>query len=129
MSWIPVDRAAQSLVEILLRRDKVDRFLHLENPVRQSVNDAFTIMGRELGLSSPTMIPFEQWLKRAVEAGAIRSLEGFFQDHFLELGAGGVILDTAKSRALSKTLTGSGGLGRELIAEYIRRWRRDGFLK
>ncbi|KAI1372051.1 hypothetical protein F4677DRAFT_456836 [Hypoxylon crocopeplum] len=129
ISWLPVDRAAQSLVEILLYKERVGRFLHLENPIRQPTGDVFAIMGHELRLSGPTMIPFEKWLQQATEAGAIRSLESFFKDHFRDLAVGDVILDTMKSRAVSKTLTGSGGLGRELIGEYLRRWRCDGFLK
>ncbi|KAI1773560.1 hypothetical protein F4818DRAFT_452989 [Hypoxylon cercidicola] len=129
MSWIPVDRAAQSLVEMTLHKGKVERFVHLENPVRQSISNAFTIMGYEMRLSSPILIPYEQWVKRAAEVGAIRSLELFFRDHFRDLAEGGVILDTTKARVLSKTLTGSGGVSRELIIEYLNRWRRDGFLK
>ncbi|XXH03672.1 hypothetical protein Hte_010077 [Hypoxylon texense] len=129
MSWIPVDRAAQSLVEMALHRGNVDRFVHLENPVRQSMSNAFTIMGYEMQLSSPILIPYEQWVKRVTEIGAIRGLELFFKDHFRDLAEGGVILDTTKARALSKTLAGSSGVGRELLIEYLNRWRRDGFLK
>lgn len=129
MSWIPVDRAARSLVEMALHIGSVDRFVHLENPVRQSISDAFTIMGYEMRLSSPILIPYEEWVKRVTEVGAIRGLEIFFKDHFRDLAEGGVILDTTKARALSKTLTGSGGVGRELLIEYLCRWRRDGFLK
>ncbi|KAI1762633.1 hypothetical protein GGR53DRAFT_500986 [Hypoxylon sp. FL1150] len=129
MSWIPVDRAAQSLIEMALHEGSVDRFVHLENPIRQSISNAFTIMGYEMRLSSPVLLPYEQWVKKATEVGAIRSLELFFKDHFRELAEGGVTLDTTKARALSKTLTGSGGVGRELLIEYINRWRRDGFLK
>ncbi|KAL7622054.1 hypothetical protein AAE478_007555 [Parahypoxylon ruwenzoriense] len=128
-SWLPVDRAAQSLVEVLVHKGKQERFVHLENPVRQRLSDIFAIMGYEMRLPHPVIIPFEQWLERATEIEAIRSLEGFFKDHFRALAAGAVILDTTKSRGLSKTLSASGGLTGELITEYIRRWREEAFLK
>ncbi|KAI8945076.1 hypothetical protein F4801DRAFT_598379 [Xylaria longipes] len=76
----------------------------------------------------PFMISFEQWLQRVSMAGEIRSLESFYKDHFHELAGGTVTLDTEKARAVSNCLMWSGGLQKELIREYVRRWRRDGFL-
>ncbi|RYC60404.1 hypothetical protein CHU98_g5812 [Xylaria longipes] len=127
-SWMPVDRAASSLSEILMRRGKINNFLHLENPVRQPLKDIFTIMAHEMRLQRPFMISFEQWLQRVSMAGEIRSLESFYKDHFHELAGGTVTLDTEKARAVSNCLMWSGGLQKELIREYVRRWRRDGFL-
>ncbi|KAJ8133349.1 hypothetical protein O1611_g272 [Lasiodiplodia mahajangana] len=96
-SWIPVDRAASSLSEILLYRGKINSFLHLENPIRQPLKDIFTIMAHELHLEQPFMIPFEQWLQRATTAGEIRSLESFYAVHFHDLAGGAVTLDTANA--------------------------------
>lgn len=128
-SWIPVDRAASSLSEMLMRKGKINNFLHLENPVRQPLKDIFTIMGHEMRLQRPFMISFEEWLQRVTKAGEIRSLENFYKDHFHELAGGAVTLDTTKARTLSKSLMCSGGLQKELIIEYVHRWQRDGFLK
>ncbi|KAI0449720.1 hypothetical protein F5B21DRAFT_519799 [Xylaria acuta] len=128
-SWMPVDRAAASLSEMLLRRGKINNFLHLENPVRQPLKDIFTIMAHEMRLQRPFMISFEQWLQRVAMVGEIRSLESFYKDHFHALAGGAVTLDTAKARALSNCLMWSGGLQKELIIEYVHRWQRDGFLK
>lgn len=126
---MPVDRAAHSLSEILVRREKLGSFLHVENPVRQPLKDVFTIMAHEMRLARPFMIPFEEWLQRATVAGEVRSLEGFYRDHFHKLAGGAVVLDTAKTRALSTCLAGSGALDKELIIEYLQRWQRDGFLR
>ncbi|TRX93221.1 hypothetical protein FHL15_005800 [Xylaria flabelliformis] len=128
-SWMPVDRAASSLSEILMCRGKTGNFLHLENPVRQPLKDIFTIMANELGLQRPFMVPFEQWLQSVTVAGEIRSLESFYKDHFHQLAGGTVTLDTAKARTLSNGLMRSGGIDKDLIREYVHRWRRDGFLK
>ncbi|KAI0859411.1 hypothetical protein F4860DRAFT_526018 [Xylaria cubensis] len=128
-SWMPVDRAASSLSEILMCRGKTGNFLHLENPVRQPLKDIFTIMANELRLQRPFMVPFEQWLQSVTVAGEIRSLESFYKDHFHQLAGGSVTLDTAKARTLSNGLMRSGGIDKDLIREYVHRWRRDGFLK
>ncbi|GAP82675.2 putative L-aminoadipate-semialdehyde dehydrogenase large subunit [Rosellinia necatrix] len=128
-SWMPVDRAAHALNEILLSEGATDSFLHLENPVRQPLRDVFTIMAHELRLSRPFVIPFDQWLERVTKSGEIRSLESFFKDHFHELAGGAVTLDTVKGRAMSKCLKGSGALEKELIIEYLQRWRHEGFLE
>ncbi|KAI0103345.1 hypothetical protein GGR51DRAFT_573268 [Nemania sp. FL0031] len=128
-SWIPVDRAASSLSEMLLHRGRINNFLHLETPVRQLLNDIFTIMAHELRLQRPFVIPFDQWLRRATLAGEIRSLESFYTDHFRDLAGGAVTLDTAKARGVSNCLMQSGGIQKELIIEYVHRWQRDGFLK
>ncbi|KAI0551133.1 hypothetical protein F4679DRAFT_594173 [Xylaria curta] len=128
-SWMPVDRAASSLSEILMCRGKTSNFLHLENPVRQPLKDIFTIMASELRLQRPFMVPFEQWLQSVTTAGEIRSLESFYKDHFHQLAGGTVTLDTVKARTLSNGLMRSGGLDKDLIIEYVRRWQRNGFLK
>ncbi|KAI1368188.1 hypothetical protein F5Y08DRAFT_335962 [Xylaria arbuscula] len=128
-SWMPVDRAAFSLVEMMMHRGETPTFLHLENPIRQSLNDILTIVAHELQLQQPFTIPFEQWLQRAAEAGEVRSLETFYRDHFRELAGGAVMLDTVKARRISKCLVGSSALERKLFIEYVHRWQRDGFLR
>jgi hypothetical protein len=126
MSWIPVDRAARSLTEILFYRGKPACFLHLENPVRQPASDIFTIMGNELGVLSNGLLPFDEWLQKVKEAKVAGSLEGFFGEHFRDLALGTVILDTQKARAISPTLRGSGAVSKDLIVEYARRWKEQG---
>ncbi|KAI1172123.1 hypothetical protein F4777DRAFT_593123 [Nemania sp. FL0916] len=128
-SWIPVDRAACSLIEMLVKRGRIGSFLHLENPVRQPLKDIFTIMAHEMHLQRPFMIPFEQWLQRATKAGEIRSLESFYKDHFQDLSGGAITLDTTRARAVSNCLMSSSAISKDLIIDYINRWRREGFLE
>lgn len=113
-------------MEIVFHQGKLDPFMHLENPVRQPAKDVMTIMARELNLSSFGLMPFDEWLQRANDLGAIDYLSEFFRDDFRELALGTVILDTSKSRGVSRTLRGSSGLGRELLLEYVRRWKQQG---
>ncbi|KAM5346094.1 hypothetical protein ACJ41O_009099 [Fusarium nematophilum] len=127
-SWLPVDRAARSLTEMALHVGDIPRFLHLENPVRQPMADICTFVAAGLGLPVKA-IPYEEWLQRCVDAGALRSLEGFFMEHFRALASGSVVLDTKMARAVSGTLRGSGGLSQELAVKYVERWRKEGFLK
>ncbi|KAG7107450.1 Non-canonical non-ribosomal peptide synthetase ascB like protein [Verticillium longisporum] len=127
-SWLPVDRAAKSLSEIALHAADVPLFLHLENPVRQPLADICAFFAAELGLPTRT-IPFEEWMQQSCDAGALRSLEGFFRDHFQALASGSVVLDTARALAVSETLRGSGGVPQQLIAKYVARWRKQGFLE
>ncbi|TGJ78534.1 hypothetical protein E0Z10_g10232 [Xylaria hypoxylon] len=105
ISWLPADHAARSLVDILLHDgDMGCRFMHLENPIRQSMQDVIAIMGDELGLARPYTLPLDEWIVKATELGAIRSLEGFFTDHYLDLAQGSVSLATDRARSVSQTL-------------------------
>ncbi|KAL2018290.1 hypothetical protein VTK56DRAFT_994 [Thermocarpiscus australiensis] len=131
VSWMPVDRAARVLVDIVCHGDELKTaVLHLENPVRQPANDVMAIVAYELGLRGPRcLLPYAEWLRRARSTGSIDSLEDFFERHFQRLALGNIILDTTESRRISETLRRSSGLGRDLIAKYVRDWIRQGFLE
>ncbi|KAH7036703.1 hypothetical protein B0J12DRAFT_581494 [Macrophomina phaseolina] len=73
-------------------------------------------------------IPFEAWLQRMAATGVAASLTDFFQNDFRALANGSVVLDTRAAREASAHLRGCGGLSRELIVEYIGRWKKSGFL-
>ena len=122
---------------MLNQQDNLPRFLHLENPIRQPMRDVITVMAREvqgpeyvLSRAAGTLLPFEEWMQRALQTpDAISgSLEGFFRDHFQDLAQGTVVLDTTRARGVSKTLKSQGAVGKEVLEDYVRRWRRDGFL-
>lgn len=119
---------------MLLHPAEVPRFVHLENPVRQPIRDLITIMARELGMApnraAGTLLPFEEWLKRAVDSGVmVSSLEGFFRKHFRVLGQGTIVLDTVKARRISKSLRSHSGVGKGVVEGYVRKWKGEGFLK
>lgn len=126
VSWLPVDRAARSLVEVTLSPHDLSPVLHLENPIRVPVSDVFIIMNHELKLSQKAFIPFEEWLQRVNEVDAVGALSAFFKRDFRELALGEVALDTTKARAVSQTLRRSGGIGKELVEKYIKRWEEQG---
>jgi hypothetical protein len=123
-----VDRAAHSLVEISLHEGQPCPFLHLENPIRQSMQDIATIMARELRLPTPSGIPFIQWLEKCKEIDSLGSLETFFTEHFRDLAHGAVVLDTKKSRSISRSLRGVSGISKDLLIKYIARWRLEEFI-
>ncbi|RYP22780.1 hypothetical protein DL765_001489 [Monosporascus sp. GIB2] len=125
VSWLPVDHAANAMVEMLLRDDPVNTYLHLENPIRQPMSDVAVIMGRELGLSGAAVIPFSEWLKRVRQVESLGSLESFFSEHFRHLAQGQLVLDTRQARSISKSLQGVGGVSRELMVSCIQKLIKD----
>lgn len=100
---------------------------HLENPVRQSFSALSAAVANELKLQE-NCIPFDEWLERTTATGYATSLVEFFQGDFQALASGNVVLDTKNTRGASAHLRENGGVGEELIVEYIRRWRETGFL-
>ena len=98
------------------------------------MRDLITIMARELGMTpsraSGTLLPLEEWLKHAMDSGVmVPSLEEFFGKHFRVLGQGTIVLDTVNARGMSKTLRRHGGVGKEVVAGYVRKWKEEGFLE
>ncbi|KAF2836625.1 acetyl-CoA synthetase-like protein [Patellaria atrata CBS 101060] len=127
-SWLPVDRAASSIFEVLLHKATPKTlYYHLENPIRQSFADLGTIVVKELNLKDGK-IPFEIWLTRVTEVMGDASLIEFFRKDFRSLANGEIKLDTGRTRGVSRSLRSANGLGKDLITEYIQRWREMGFL-
>jgi hypothetical protein len=92
------------------------------------MQDIAMIMGNELGLAPPYTISFDHWIQRASELGVVDSLEEFFKDHYQELAQGSVTLDTTFCRSVSKTLRGQSAVEKDLLVQYVKRWRLEGFL-
>ncbi|KAI0597593.1 hypothetical protein F4775DRAFT_559798 [Biscogniauxia sp. FL1348] len=130
ISWLPVDRAAKSLLEALFQQAPFsieNNILHLENPVRQPSQDFVTIAAAELGIGNK-LVTFDEWLEKVKRAGCFPSLETFFRDEFRALGTGSVILATDRMRSVSRTLRGTSSVGKDLLVQYIDRWKEAGFL-
>ncbi|KAF2280128.1 acetyl-CoA synthetase-like protein [Westerdykella ornata] len=128
MSWLPMDRAAKSLVDILFSESPSGSFTcNLENPVRQPMSDLGAFVVHELKLADK-MIAFDAWLGRVSNTGYAASLLDFFRNDFQALANGDVILDTTVARSVSTHLRASGAISKDLIVEYIRRWREIGHL-
>ena len=129
LSWLPVDRAARVISQLLLRPLPEKLFFHVENPVRQPWSDAITIIERKLGILSANRLPFITWLKQAMDKDAINpSLLDFLKNHFLHMSGGGIVLDTKNSRTVSPTLKASGAVEMDTINLYIDYWRSIDYL-
>ncbi|KAL6711555.1 hypothetical protein ACN47E_004489 [Coniothyrium glycines] len=127
-SWLPVDCAARSLVDILLNdNDTKTTYYHLENPIRQPWTMFAALMNRELALKDGC-IPFDAWLDRMTASETAKSLVEFFKNDFRALASGNVVLDTSNTRNASIHLRGSHGVSQELMTEYIQRWNDIGYL-
>ena len=126
-SWLPVDRAASALVDIILKTERSELIYHLENPVRQPLSALGAFVIDELKLKDKS-IPFDEWLSRVKKSGYAKSLVDFFQNDFQALANGDVILDTSVARSASPHLRATGGISKALIVEYMRRWKAMGFL-
>ncbi|KAJ5118260.1 hypothetical protein N7526_009897 [Penicillium atrosanguineum] len=98
-SWIPIDIAAKSIVEILFSRpeDPVGNIVyHIENPIRQAWNPLLPVLASKLGLKVLQPIPFETWLERASsladtekDSDFIHHLLPFLREDFQSLSSGG----------------------------------------
>jgi hypothetical protein len=127
-SWLPVNRAARVLVDILFQNGSVtSTFYHVENPIRQSNGDLVAILKHELGMVEPPL-PFDAWLAKARESGEAEQLMEFFENDFERLAGGAVPLDTQAARQISPTLRRTGGMRRDTIANYVKKWRAMDFL-
>ncbi|KAF2675587.1 acetyl-CoA synthetase-like protein [Lentithecium fluviatile CBS 122367] len=130
LSWLPVDRAADVLTDIILSPLPLALVYHLENPVRQSWHDVLAIIGAELGLGGSALSPLDQWLAgiKALGDGAASTemLIDFFETDFQHMSGGGVVLDTTATRAVSSTLRDADVVEDELVARYVREWKRQG---
>lgn len=133
MSWLPVDRAAKSLLEVLFQPVPLtpgNLVFHLENPIRQPSQDFITITRSAMGMcETSVVVSFDDWIDRVAKAGCAPSLDHFFRHHFSALASGSVVLDTSRTRRPSRTLRGTSAVGKDLLAKYIERWVEFGFLK
>lgn len=60
--------------------------------------------------------------------GSSQSLKEFFQDHFLHMSSGSLILDTKAARHVSPTLKSTGAVDMATVELYLSFWRKSEFL-
>ena len=93
------------------------------------------VLAAALDIPRSNIIPFQEWVQRvrqfpgSMEADnpSGRNVE-FFDQNFVLLACGGMILDTAKSTEHSRTLRARGPISDDLVRKYIRSWKEMGFL-
>lgn len=119
--------------ELLLAKNAPALVYHVENPVRQSWDDALSTIALDLKIAKS--LPFETWLDDVCasidssnEGNPAKKLEDFFRHDFQRMACGQVIMGTDKSRKASVTLRNMDVLPAEVISSYVSYWRSVGFL-
>jgi hypothetical protein len=131
-----VNDVAATLSDLLLSNTDPSRIYHVENPARQPWAEMVSILAELLSIPQTSIIPFENWLEKVREYPgssnndnpAQRIME-FFDDHFLRMACGGLVLDTTRSRAHSKTLASAQPINADLVKKYVSSWKSMGFLR
>jgi hypothetical protein len=83
------------------------------------------MLAHELDIPLNQVIPFSDWVDRVrnhngpIAENPAKNLVDFFDEHFIRMSCGGLILDTVKSREHSETLRKRGPVSRELVSKYI----------
>ena len=136
LSWIPVDHAAQVMVELLFVSSSEQFVFHLENPIRQPWHEVLTTVASELKIAETNFLPYNEWLSRVlampddrIDENPAKKLAGFFANDFEHMAGGEIIMDTGKAREASGCLRGMNAVDTDLVAEYVARWCEAGFLK
>ena len=130
LSWLPVDMAAGTLIDIMLSRPPLELVYHLENPIRQPWHEVLVILAEELGLDGNASISMDKWLASiktlTEDVASTDLLIDFFEKDFQHMSGGGVVLDTRVSRAVSPTLQQADVVRDELVATYVKQWKCQG---
>jgi acyl transferase domain-containing protein/thioester reductase-like protein/acyl carrier protein len=142
LHWLPVDRSAGVMVDLLKLDSRDDTTVdmetypvyHIDNPVGQPWKDMSTVMAAALDIPSHGIIPFEDWIKRVrqsplseTENPAIRAIE-FLEGHFRRMACGGIILDTQRASEHSRTMAAEGPVSAKVVRSYVSTWKSLGFL-
>lgn len=143
LSWCPVDLVASVIGELLLMSPEDGAALgdagrqlvyHVDNPARKPWGEMIASFASALGMSEDSIVPYQQWLNRvrrfrgSFNDNPAMQLEEFFMHYFVPMSCGGLVLDTARTRAQSRTLREMGPVGSDLVAKYVASWRQSGFL-
>ncbi|KGO51733.1 hypothetical protein PEX1_022800 [Penicillium expansum] len=136
LSWTPVDDVAGALVDLLFADDPYPIY-HIDNPIRQPWQEMLSILADALGIPSGNRLPLDEWvaLVRDFPANALDKdqnpatmLADFLEHDFQRMSAGGLLLDTTKSREHSQTLRAVGPVSPELARKFIQYWKSIGFI-
>ena len=125
-----MDRAAQVISDILLGSGQRDLVYHLENPIRQPWSDICSVIERHLSLPSSRRPSFTEWLEQVMAAKENPpELIDFLKSHFLLVSTGALVLDTAQTRKISRTLRSTDAVNTGAIELYLEFWKSVELLK
>lgn len=134
LSWCPVDDVAATLGELLVSDTNPYPIYHIENPSRQPWEAMTVMLADSLNIARKQIIPFDEWVERVrnhdgpIAENPAKNLVDFFDEHFIRMSCGGLVLDTVHTREHSATLRKTGPVDRELVSKYITAWKEAGFL-
>lgn len=127
-SWLPVDDAAKIICDVALSPHHDAHVYHVENPIRQSWADITPIILQCLGLRQEQVIDYNQWISLIKDADlshatAASPLLDFFENDFLHMACGGVILDTSEARKKSAALSQMLEIPESMMSRYVESWK------
>ncbi|MCJ1251634.1 hypothetical protein MMC30_008869 [Trapelia coarctata] len=135
LSWCPVNDVSATLGDLLVSDTTPYPIYHVENPARQPWRDMMAVLADELDIPPASIIPFDDWLNRVREhSGSVetenpaKKILEFFDEHFLRMACGGLVLNTTRSREHSKTLASGEPVSADLARRYVQAWKEMGFL-
>lgn len=141
LSWIPVDTAAATVVDIIFQSGNLKSTVyHLENPIRQSWYSMLAVLSRVLYAHDDAslwnklpIIPFEDWLAKVraepdIERNPAARLIDFLEKDFGTLGTGNLVLDTKRTLEVSENLREVGEVDEGLVESYVACWKAMEFL-
>jgi acyl transferase domain-containing protein/thioester reductase-like protein/acyl carrier protein/SAM-dependent methyltransferase len=134
MSWTPVNDVAGSLGDLLLHDTSATYpIYHIDNPVRQQWSEIVPVLADSIGAD---LIPFPQWLKRVrsfsfsfASQNPAAKLIDFFDQDYMRMSCGGLLLDTARACEHSEVLRAVGAISPEVVLKYIESWKLAGVLR
>ncbi|KZV64745.1 acetyl-CoA synthetase-like protein [Peniophora sp. CONT] len=132
LSWMPVNRAANALVDLLFAKDFAPVF-HMENPARQTWSSVLKDLSALLG--GAASVPYAEWLERVHALGndpqenPASKLFEFLERDFLHMSSGLVALGTVRACSVSQTMSSSGPIERRHLEEYVHYWKSTGAME
>lgn len=124
---------AGTLVNLLEQEDPFPIY-HIENPHRQPWADMIATLAD--CLDAPTLIPFDEWVRRVRSLPWVSSTDNpafliidFLEEHFVRMSCGSLVLDTSHTQAHSATLAATGPVDTGLVRKYVSKWKELGFLR
>jgi thioester reductase-like protein len=136
LSWVPLESASASLVDLLLRKSP-DCYpvYHIDNPIIRDWAEIVPVLADALGVPKKGVVSLEEWVRRVRAHPAENPWENpayqalsIFESKFVHMSCGGVTLATAKAREHSPTLRNVQPVSDQQVRRYIEVWKESGFL-
>ena len=136
--WLPVERCAQVMVDLLKIGDETasDAYpvYHIDNPVGQPWKAMSPVLAAALDIALDRIIPFSTWIKRVRRSPLLPDMENpaarlvdFLEYHFERMSCGGLILDTQKVKQHSDIMVKEGPVGAEVAQFFVASWKEMAF--